>query len=823
MDPNLLAMMRQMLPKDQYRQLTSNPAMLEQLVSQFSSTSLASSFPTQSIEDIERQIKETKRRHEAEKRLPPCPAQAFPREMLIRDWTQQRKEQEKAEATPGAQMVYQTYCGIKKSFSQTPLSALQPVFLKDMLLRTTHTGKYLLARIVSPAVLMAAVTFVIEDQLGRAELCSIYNELCKGVRTGPDLDVLYPIGAIMAIREPTYKSASQGPGSLVRVDSPTDVIVIDPSHPLYSSNWKTSSPSRSLPTDWKSVGNGFFAQQKFRLAVRTYSRGIEAGPPPDVLLLHHLNRSAANLKIQAFRAAFRDAQRVLAMLDGGVPAVPTAKEKALNRRAQAEEGMQLYDRALESYTTLLEHAPDSVAAVEGRRRLAAKREQSRTGAYDWVKFFESGRVLDDSSRQDIADYVGPIRVTRVEGRGGGRGVFATRDILAGEVLLVEKAFACEFPAKGVITLSLDLQANLGYSGTQSQIVSTIIAKLRDDPSLVDVVNALYAGDDFPPPRDLPHSTTIYHNVDGPESCDINTARIEGVCSYNCFGGHAKVKAGVKNGPNDLGSASPVDSDSSTALFVRASLINHACAGSAFWQIFGDTIVVRARTSIKAGDEIFVPYVSPSAPSSDRVLKKHFPTAPCTCALCEGDRIDGPNNLKSRKKILERIPILQTSLRESYGRQRGPTPKDLRDTQALVKDLEGTYSSGRQPQLRLDLSQAYHLLAEATPLRHPADATKFDSLSLLSSGLELDLLPLSSSPSFKIRSLPFFEFDNSGAFFLAGAARSLEQGRDREAARWVAIAIEMEDMAYGGGKTMFKARYGDLVEKMAIRDFIERQL
>ena len=263
--------------------------------------------------------------------------------------------------------------------------------------------------------------------------------------------------------------------------------------------------------------------------------------------------------------------------------------------------------------------------------------------------------------------------------------------------------------------------------------------------------------------------------------------------------------------------------SSSALFIRASFFNHACASSAAWSMYGDVISIRSRTPIKAGDEIFVSYGE--LDKSKGLGAKHFLDAmkPCKCQICTYDRIEEPQNLVKRTTLMEeRFPALQASLRNSYQSGGGPTARDLQQTQAFVKELEATYSPNRGA-IRSRLSSAYHLLAESfTPAKYvEANAAQIKSLEAL--GLELDLYSLSKSPSFKIKALPLASPGSIGAPLLMCAARSHEHGRSSEASRWIAIAVALEDLMSGGGKEMFMVRYGDIIARMGFQDFVEKQL
>ena len=99
-----------------------------------------------------------------------------------------------------------------------------------------------------------------------------------------------------------------------------------------------------------------------------------------------------------------------------------------------------------------------------------------------------------------------VLITRTNDRGGGRGVVATRDVAVGECLLVEKAVACGVPSSKKGILSVDLHTGLRYSAAQDQLISTVIAKLLNDPSLLDVLESLSAGRDMTAPLDPTESS-----------------------------------------------------------------------------------------------------------------------------------------------------------------------------------------------------------------------------------------------------------------------------------------------------------------------------
>lgn len=81
----------------------------------------------------------------------------------------------------------------------------------------------------------------------------------------------------------------------------------------------------------------------------------------------------------------------------------------------------------------------------------------------------------------------------------------TRDIAAGELLVVEKAFSIAYhsPTAKRMVIALDLKKGVFNKTTQVHLVTQIIARLLHHPSELARINSLYAG--HRTPRTAPSS------------------------------------------------------------------------------------------------------------------------------------------------------------------------------------------------------------------------------------------------------------------------------------------------------------------------------
>lgn len=273
---------------------------------------------------------------------------------------------------------------------------------------------------------LVAVELSIEDTNGDVLLLAIYNMPGLLQASLEALDAYFPIGTILAIREPWMKVAGAdltSNNSMIRVDSPSDVVIIHPPHSLLSGiTWRTKLPvslSISRTADqWKTLGNTYYKKDLLVQATIAWSRGLKEDPSFHVL---HLNRAQAYIRLQWFSAALADALHVLSHSDS-----PATLQKASHRAACAEYGLERYTSALSRFEGLKDE--------QNQKRCRERMKEVQTGQYSWLDMFRAGQV--DVPALDVANYVAStIAVVSIPNRGGGRGVKAVRDIKAGELLV----------------------------------------------------------------------------------------------------------------------------------------------------------------------------------------------------------------------------------------------------------------------------------------------------------------------------------------------------------------------------------------------------
>ncbi|GAA6028983.1 hypothetical protein JCM8097_001537 [Rhodosporidiobolus ruineniae] len=652
---------------------------------------------------------------------------------------------------------------------------------------------------------------LVEDTSGRIEYLCIYNSDDKPCGATTCFASHLRIGEILAIKEPLTKVHPQTSSALVFVGPLKCIESLSPNNAnLRSVAWSTHDPAKSLPLDfdYKALGNSLFKQKKYTLAAMAYGDGLrDSLVPAEQKPLLRLNRAQAQLNLGNYASAYRDASTVLDLFGADTASSSPMRLKAKVRLARAFEGMRLLSRAKEAYTAVLEVDSSSVEGKDGENRVDKMLHEAQTGEYDWDEF---EAAAFGGSKLDIGDFVGPVEVLQLAGRGGGRGIVATRDVNAGEVLLVEKAFAVAFPDPDRIVLDYKLSNACADPVAEHPLACTTAARVRDDPSTAPLVHSL-SGKFYPAAGTFPLGSLGQREVQDEEcSVEVDIVRIASIATQNRF------TSGLESAPNDWWSFQL------STLFLSASLLNHSCWPNADWLPFGDAIVIRARTSIRQGDEVMVSYCNAEKPCQLRLetLSVHFSNG-CTCPLCDLDRIDGADNLRRREQLLDvRLPALGKSGGGKLGRK--SAQQKQRDLLALVADLNKTYDSSRgmpKPELVLplillgEIEFALHPESPATANAYTLEALRAGGAVIEDEGARVEVV---AAPFAHQGRLQYAVVAMAGRFAIEG------EGRNEDlASRWVKAAMSLARIVDGDSVEQFKRRYEGVLGKFGLEEIIER--
>lgn len=125
--------------------------------------------------------------------------------------------------------------------------------------------------------------------------------------------------------------------------------------------------------------------------------------------------------------------------------------------------------------------------------------EQNTGEYNFRQLQDDAKKLRPP-HLDYASYIGPVEIRQTESKG--RGLFVTKAVKAGDLLLCEKAF-CRAHVGEVagdgdggsskISLLINPETGQAFMGAQADLTKLIVQKLYRNPSVAPAFTALHHG------------------------------------------------------------------------------------------------------------------------------------------------------------------------------------------------------------------------------------------------------------------------------------------------------------------------------------------
>lgn len=398
-------------------------------------------------------------------------------------------------------------------------------------------------------------------------------------------------------------------------------------------------------------------------SIKRYSEALSQPATVNEVEIIKRNRAIAFLKTKQFDAA---------LLDTGFPDFgPNPNEKALFRAAEALYSLGRFTESCEVLKLLCSNFPDNERASQVLDRAQRRVSEQKRGNYDF-------RLLQAEARKfkppelDHATYIGPVEVRKTENKG--RGLFVTKAVKAGDLLLCEKAFAHAYVAgsdvgKAKITLLMNPETKQAFKGGQADLIRMIAQKLHRNLSIAPAFTSLYRG---------AYESVSTPAVDGKPIVD--TFLVERIMSLNVFGCPLSSLNTHRNTRDNK--SKDLTAYHSCGIWTQASYMNHSCTSNARRSFIGDMMIVRATQDLEPGTELTFWYQSPGEILEDsKKMLKHWNFV-CDCAICRDTKETKPAVIAERKKLLGRIKQLFVS-------QHGV---DTSGVERLLKALGNTYAA-----------------------------------------------------------------------------------------------------------------------------------
>jgi len=200
------------------------------------------------------------------------------------------------------------------------------------------------------------------------------------------------------------------------------------------------------------------------------------------------NRSLACLKTKQYDAA---------LADTGFPSFgDEPSEKALFRAAEALYHLARHNDCCQVLEQLCKIFPANKEAQNTLTRAQRRCAEGSTGQFDF-KLLQAEAKKHRPPHLDHATFVGSLEIRKVKGKG--RGLFVTKPVKVGDLLLCEKAFSHahvdeEGGSNAGVKLLMNVETNSGFMGGQADLLRMVTQKLSKNPSMASAFTNLFHGD-----------------------------------------------------------------------------------------------------------------------------------------------------------------------------------------------------------------------------------------------------------------------------------------------------------------------------------------
>ncbi|RSH90479.1 hypothetical protein EHS25_001084 [Saitozyma podzolica] len=642
---------------------------------------------------------------------------------------------------------------------------LTPVVLADMYGPKRHEGErrpclpsdhQLESRrrhhLVSQEACVADVSSV-EDTTGHVVPVTIMNPspLHACYISAATLKELFPLGSVLAIREPYIKFA-------LRV--------------YIAATFKASTEQL------KEEGNKAMARRDYVVSIVKYSIALTAASehlPPALRLVLLLNRAQAYLSNSDPGSAYRDCLSARVLM-GEHPDVvqPHHHDRLAYRSAQAAYDMRMYDRAEKFVQEYKRLGVKQGAVLEAK--IKARQREAKDGSYDWTAMFEYS-IKDSAPFLDVADYTGPVAVAKIPGKG--RGLITTQDVKAGELLLVSKALvaAYQIETPGLTLINFDFLHNLMSKTSHVTAEIKAVHQLMDNIGLDKMFNSLQAGTSGSCHLSPPVVTEDQQLSALLKPYMVDPARLQGILYDNAFGIMQLTKEANTVHPE----RGDDTTDTPTRLFGLPSLMNHSYIPNTSSFGLGDVMVVRALHDLQKGTEIttsYYPGEETAASRFDNSVKWSFK---CDSQLCIDDAAD---DHRRRAEILmaEFAPLMERS-----------------------RQIFHSFSSPRS------LVEMWRVLSDHFSHCDVGSAIEMEMKGLVSIGNEVASPEQRQAHGRTIQRLQQLGGDASIISMLLVSKLCHSTQNTTDAVAWAKTAFWAHEVLYGCGREVFMTRFGHFLD------------
>ncbi|CAG7864727.1 unnamed protein product [Brassica rapa] len=395
--------------------------------------------------------------------------------------------------------------------------------------------------------------------------------------------------------------------------------------------------SPELLQSLRSKATELLLREEWEESIQLYTKFIDlsriqitnlAGSDPDSihklkksLCLALCNRAEARARLHHSSEAMRDCEQALE--------IENTHFKTLLCKGKVLLGLSKYSSALECFKTaqLDPQASESVTVyMEKCKKLEF---QAKTGAFDLSDWILSGfRGI----APELAEFIGSVEIKKSEA--SGRGLFATKNIVVGTLILVTKGVATE---RGI--LGSEESGEKAQMVMWKNFVEEVTKSVRRCDRTRRLVSSLSTGEEEEK-LEIP-DISLFRPEEASETCgeDLDMEKLLSILDVNSLVEDAVSAKVLGKNKEYYG----------VGLWTLASFMNHSCLPNARRVHVGDYAVVHASRDIKAGEEITFAYFDVlSSPLEKRKEMAESWGFSCGCNRCKFESLLSVANQEIRE-------------------------------------------------------------------------------------------------------------------------------------------------------------------------------
>ncbi|KAF4495347.1 unc-45 like b [Fusarium agapanthi] len=617
-----------------------------------------------------------------------------------------RQETSKHNGTQEKKPIYVTQIQDPYEPCLIPEKDLELMSISDMRLQTHHRGKKALLRVKTAPARAAAIMTIVEDEEGTAVLLALHQQLQDDLLT-----VRHPAqDSVAIVKDPFFEKIVEGTYSL-QVYHPSDIIWLEDHDERIPEKWKDHRKIKSS-AEYRAEGEELASKEHWLPALHSYTLAINTAVLPDEKQQAYLGRCEVNLQLDRPGLALEDA------IDGDDPIDLTEESVILQARATYNLGK--FKACLRKLQVLEAVFHKSVPDWSMKSTIFKRLEEQEDGEYAFEDMLLQAQKTPPLI--DCATFCSLVEIRDAPGRG--KGLFLTKNVSAGDLILCEKAFSyCFMDGKSHETYPIlgNVPRNEVKTGGSVHLWAQVTQKLYHNSEYLDTIQELFHGD---------HKKLQITQCDG--SPVVDSFMVERIIHYNAVNTPKTTsndfETRVFSRTGDSLDFDNMDTKFSTSgIWLLASRINHSCVSNCRRSFIGDMQIIRATQDMSAGTELLLSYRTPYAFESYEEVQKRLSTwgFKCACDLCKSRSKESKAALEKRLKIYrEASDLLKTEvLQFSFAKAR-----------TLLKQLENTYKGKSANKLRLELAElCFGMCDRYTDSAMPADFVKVTVKSLESLG------------------------------------------------------------------------------------------